>query len=363
MKRTTSRNSYIGEDIFVGIDVHKKTYCVVARVNQELAKKWTAPASPTKLVEQLQKFFKGAKIHTAYEAGFSGFALHRKLVSEGIDNIVVHAAGIEVAVNNRVKTDKRDATKLATLLEAKRLTGIRIPSEKEENQRILTRTRAQLVQDLTAVKNKIRMKCHQMGIIDYDDKRVMTHKLVSEILKRSTCDELTIAIKAYWQIWKSLAQEIKNIEKELKKQSQTDPHESTYRSAPGVGALSARILSNELGNMAQFDNERQLFSYMGLTPCEFSSGEAIRRGHISKQGNSRLRAILVEAAWRAIKIDSALAEFFNQLYPRRGKARAIVAVARKLIGRIRAAFKQGSSYQLGYSSNNPGSTSTLNVTS
>ena len=65
MKRTTTRNSYIGEDVVVGIDVHKKTYYVVARVNQELAQKWTAPASPTKLVEQLPKFFKGAKIHTA----------------------------------------------------------------------------------------------------------------------------------------------------------------------------------------------------------------------------------------------------------------------------------------------------------
>ncbi len=196
------------------------------------------------------------------------------------------------------------------------LKGIRIPSEREENQRILTRTREQLVQDRTAVKNKIRMKCHQMGIIDYDDNRVMTHKLVKEVLKRSTSSELTIAIKAYWQIWKSLDTEIRQIE-----------------------------------------------SYTGLTPCEYSSGEAIRRGHISKQGNSRLRAILVEAAWRAIKIDSALAEFFNRLYPRRGKTRAIVAVARKLIGRIRAAFKQGRAYQLGYSSNNPGSTSTINVTS
>ncbi len=362
MKRTTTRNSYIGEDVFVGIDVHKKTYYVVARVNQEVAKKWTAPASPQKLVEQLEKFFSGARIHTAYEAGFSGFALHRQLISAGIDNIVVHAAGIEVAVNNRVKTDKRDATKLATMLEAKRLKGIRIPSEQEENQRLLTRTREQLIRDRTAAKNKIRMKGHQMGIIDYDDNRVMTHKLVEEILKRSTSLELTIAIKAYWQIWKSLDTEIRHIEKELSKQAETDPNEETYCSAPGVGTISARILSNELGDLTQFNNERQLFSYTGLTPCEYSSGEAIRRGHISKQGNSRLRAILVEAAWRAIKIDSALAEFFNRLYPRRGKTRAIVAVARKLIGRIRAAFKQGIAYQLGYSNNSPGSTSMSGVT-
>ncbi len=102
--------------------------------------------------------------------------------------------------------------------------------------------------------------------------------------------------------------------------------------------------------------EGQLFSYTGLTPCEFSSGEAIRRGHISKQGNSRLRAILVEVAWRAIKKDPALEEFFNRLYPRTGKTRAIIAVARKLIGRIRAAFKKKEFYQLGFSSNNAYST-------
>ena len=361
MKGTTTRNSYIGQDIFVGIDVHKKTYYVVARVNQEIVKKWTAPASPQKLGEQLLKFFGEGRIHTAYEAGFSGFALHRKLVSLGIDNIVVHAAGIEIAVNNRVKTDKRDATKLATLLEAKRLKGIHVPSEREENQRLLTRTREQLVQDRTRVKNKIRMKFHQLGLIDYDENHSMTHKLVKEILILDVSRELIVAIQAYWRIWKSLDQEIRNIEKELKKQAETDPNEPTYRSVPGVGNISARILSNELGNMSQFPNEGQLFSYTGLTPCEFSSGEAIRRGHISKQGNSRLRAILVEIAWRAIKKDSALEEFFNRLYPRTGKTRAIVAVARKLIGKIRAAFKKKEFYQIGYSNNNASSTSILQL--
>ncbi len=356
MKRTTTRKSYIGQDVFVGIDVHKKNYYVVARVNQEIVKKWTAPASPQKLGEQLIKYFGEGRIHTAYEAGFSGFALHRKLVKLGIDNIVVHAAGIEVAVNNRVKTDKRDATKLATLLEAKRLKGIHIPTEKEENQRLLTRTREQLVKDRTAVKNKIRMKFHQLGLIDYDENHAMTHKLVKEILILDVSRELIVVIQAYWRIWKSLDQEIRNIEKELKKQAENDPNEPTYRSVPGVGNIGARILSNELGNMSQFPNEGQLFSYTGLTPCEYSSGEAIHRGHISKQGNGRLRAILVEVAWRAIKKDPALEEFFNRLYPRTGKTRAIIAVARKLIGRIRAAFKKKEFYQIGFSSNNAYST-------
>lgn len=343
-----TRVSYIGKDVFVGIDVHKKTYTVVARVDREVVKKWTTVASPKGLTQQLLKYFFGANIYTAYEAGFSGFVLHREFEKNEIHNLVVHAAGIEVAANNRVKTDKRDAHKLSVLLEAKRLKGIRIPSEVEENCRQLTRTRQQLVEDRAAVKNKIRMKFHQLGLIEASETREMTHKLAEELFHENLPKEFAIAIEAYWSIWKKLDEEIGKLEKALKEQAKGDVHESVYRSAPGVGRISSRILSNELGDMSQFENERQLFSYTGLTPCEYSSGENIRRGHISKQGNSRLRGILIEIAWRAIGKDSVLREFFDRLYPRTGKKRAIVAVARKLIGRIRAAFRKGEMYQLGY---------------
>jgi transposase len=348
MKRDTQALSYVGKAVFIGIDVHKKTYAVVARMEGEVVKKWTTSASPQALTQQLLKYFAGATVYTAYEAGFSGFVLHRELEQHGIHNLVVNAAGIEVAANDRVKTDKRDAHKLSILLEAKRLKGIRIPSQVEEAHRLLSRTRQQLVEDRTAVQNKIRMKVHQLGLIDENENRRMTHTLVEELLDKSPSQELTIAIKAYWRIWRSLDEEIKNIEAELKHQAQADPNEKIYRSVPGVGPLSARILSNELGDMSQFQNERQLFSFTGLTPSEHSSGEIIRRGHISRQGNSRVRGILIEIAWRAISKDQALAKFFERLFPRTGKTKAIVAVARKLIGRIRAAFLKGENYQLDY---------------
>ena len=348
MKKSTKNFSYPGKDVFVGIDVHKKTYAVVARVEGEVVKKWTTVASPEGLTQQLLKYFSDANIHTAYEAGFSGFVLHRELEKNGVHNIVVHAAGIEVASNDRVKTDKRDAQKLSALLEAKRLRGIRIPSELEENRRQLTRTRQQLVGDRAAVKNRIRMKFHQLGLIEADENREMSHKFVSELLQKSLPKEFILSIKAYCRIWKSLDGEIRKLEKALKEQAKEDENEDTYRSVPGVGYLTARILSNELGNMSQFRNERQLFSYTGLTPCEYSSGESVRRGHISRQGNCFIRGILIEIAWRAIGKDRVLDKFFTILYPRIGKKRAIVAVARKLIGRIRAAFQKGEMYQLGY---------------
>lgn len=116
MTPTTQIQSYTDQSVqsvYVGIDVHKRTYTVVTRVKQTEEKRWTTVADPEKLGQQLHKFFPGAEIYSAYEAGFSGFGLHRELKSQGITNIVVHAAAIEVAANNRVKTDKRDARKIA----------------------------------------------------------------------------------------------------------------------------------------------------------------------------------------------------------------------------------------------------------
>jgi transposase len=114
-----------------------------------------------------------ANLHSAYEAGFSGFVLHRVLKRAGIENLLVNAGSIKTTVQTLVKTDKRDALKLASLLEAGRLKGIRVPSGKEEAQRLLTRTQQQLIEEQTAVKNKLRMKCHQMGLIAADEQRQM----------------------------------------------------------------------------------------------------------------------------------------------------------------------------------------------
>ena len=348
MKSFSKPPSLAGKDIFIGIDVHRKTYSIVARADKETLKRWTTAACPKGLTQQLLRYFGEEKIHTAYEAGFSAFVLHRELFRHGIDSIVVHVPSIEVSVNNRVKTDRRDAQKLAELLEAGRLRGVKVPSESRETARMLTRTRQQLVGDRSAVKNRIRMKFHQLGLLSKDENRRMSYKLVSELLRQHLPEEVRIVLEAHISIWKSLDAQITKLERALEHQAANDPNEPLYRSCPGVGKTSARVLSNELGDLSQFKNEGQLFSYTGLTPSEFSSGEVVRRGHISRQGSSRVRAVLIEIAWRALNEDRALAVFFERLYPRTGKKKALVAVARKLIGRIRAAFRKGENYQLNY---------------
>ncbi len=243
MSKTSGKISYQGKKVFVGIDVHKRNYSVVAVVEGMVVKKWRTVASPEKLAEQLKRYFPGSSIETAYESGFSGFVLHRVLSEAGIHNIVVNPGSIEVAIHNRVKTDKRDAVKIATLLEAGRLTGIRVPTPEQEQQRLLTRTRQQLVEERSAIKNKIRSLAHQMGLIDPEDRREMTHKLVEEMLAKTPSDEFSIVIEAHWEIWKSIDSQIQRIEQKLKEQAKSDPNETIYRSAPGIGPLSARILS------------------------------------------------------------------------------------------------------------------------
>ena len=99
--------------------------------------------------------------------------------------------------------------------------------------------------------------------------------------------------------------------------------------------------------MTCFANERALLSYTGLTPSEYASGASVRRGHISRQGVSRLRHVLVETAWRALPRDPILHAIFDRIAATRGKQRAIVAIARRLIGRIRACCRHGTTYAVG----------------
>ncbi len=348
MTLSTLVQSYVGLDIYVGIDVHQRTYTIWVQVEQVKVKKWTMTASPSQLAQQLNKYFAGGVIHTVYEAGFAGYGLHRELKGQGIDSIVVHPAAVEVAAHDRVKTDKRDAQKLATQLEAGRLKGIRIPTPEQEQRRLLSRTRSQLVSNRARIKIQIRMKAHQFGLIAPEERREMSLRWVEDLLAQDVSVEFTLAIRALVAVWKSMNEQIRGLERQLQQQADADPTEATYRSAPAVGPISARVLANELGDMSQFKNERQLFSYTGLTPRERSSGDTIRKGSITKQGNAHLRGILIEIAWRARAKDPDLARHYAQLSTRMGGKRAIVAIARKLIGRIRAAFRKGELYQINY---------------
>ncbi len=136
---------YTGKTVYMGIDVHKKTYACVSICDGEVVKKDTMQADPTSLIEYIHNQFKGATVNTVYEAGFSGFHLHRELVKATINNRIVHPGAIEVATRDRVKTDKRDAKKMAVQLAAGRLQGIYVPTLEQEAKRSASRLRDNIV--------------------------------------------------------------------------------------------------------------------------------------------------------------------------------------------------------------------------
>src|SRR5215218_6875913 len=170
------RISYTGERIDVGIDVHKETYTVTCLCQRQMVKTATVPADPARLAESVPRWFPGARLFTAYEAGFSGFVLHRALTTAGITNIVVNPASVAVAANDKVKTDRRDAKTLARDLADGRLRGIYVPTEAEELARLLPRTRAQIVEHRATIAHQIKENMYQFNMISTSSRRMISHR-------------------------------------------------------------------------------------------------------------------------------------------------------------------------------------------
>jgi transposase len=338
--------NYKGKTIFMGIDVHKNSYSISVICDNILLKRDKLIADPQILLKYCDKF-KGAHIKSAYEAGFSGFHLHRILLDKGIENIVVNPSSIEISSRDVVKTDKRDSLKIATQLADGRLSCVYIPSISREDKRNLTRLREQLVKQKNRTACQIKSLLHLYGLIPAWTNTRVCDKWLIGILAIEMKKNLKFRLNTLAQTWCYFDFQLKLTNQEIAKEAEEDQWlEDIYCSAPGIGPTTARKLINELDDMSQFSNEGKLFSHAGLTPREHSSGEHVRQGHITKQGKPIIRRLLVESAWVAIRIDPSLQEIFKKLSHRAGKKRAIVAIARILLGRIRTCIKEKRLYRI-----------------
>src|SRR5262250_503867 len=291
---TEQCRSYAGERVYVGVDVHKETYTVTCVCHKQIVKTATVQAEPASLAASLRRWFPGATLASAYEAGLSAFVLHRALTQAGISNIVVNPASLAVAANDKVKTDRRDSKRLAVDLADGRLRGIYVPTEEEELARILPRTRAQLVEHRATLTRQIKAKLHQFGLITPASRRLMSSRYLREIAAWELPTELRISLTLLADPWRFATRQLLEVRRLLREQAKAQVAlETVYRSVPGIGEIVARTLATELGDMNRFANERALFSYTGLTPSEYSSGASGRRGPISRQGSSRVRHVLV----------------------------------------------------------------------
>ena len=149
--------------------------------------------------------------------------------------------------------------------------------------------------------------------------------------------------------WRFATRQLLEMRRLLRAQAQAQEEIDRSRSVPGIGEVVARTFATALGDMTRCAHERARCSSTGLTPSASSSGASVRRGPMSRPGSRRVRHVLVETAWRAMPRDGVRQEMFDRSAATRGTQRALVAIARRLTGRMRACFRQGTTYAVGTS--------------
>jgi transposase len=286
---------------------------------------------------------------SCYEAGRDGFWLHRYLVSEGIDNIIVDSASLEVNRRKRkVKTDRVDARKLLMMLiryhngEPKVWHIVRVPTVEQEDGRQLHRELASLKGERTQHINRIKGLLVSQGVRLEIKKDFLEQVSTTKLWNGTPLPSgLKTRVRREFDRIQLVNQHIKALEAQQRQtiRSATDPQSRMIRqllTLRGIGPVSAWLFVHEFFGWRQFRNRRQVGALAGLTPTPYQSGDSYREQGIDKAGNRHVRAIAIEIAWAWLRLqpDSALSQWYQQRFGH-GNSRlrriGIVALARKLL--------------------------------
>jgi len=353
-KGATKVNNFTGQDIYVGIDTHFKSWMVSIYSDEFELKTFSQAPDVEQLSGYLRKHYPGANYKLAYEAGFCGFGIQRAFAQKTIDCIVIQPGDVPTSDKDKKrKQDKVDSRKIARGLRNGDLNAVFIPDEQQEADRQLIRSRAKLTKDLTAVKNRIKafLKVRGIPIPDTYSEGAWTEKFIDWIstLEFSATSN-KIALSAYKEELVFLMAKQKQLGKAIEDLSETERYKDDVRllkTIPSIGILSAMIILTEIGDVNRFKKPEHLFSYCGITPNCHNSGDKEYTGSISKRGNAVLKTMLIECSWMAVRKDPALLLYYKQQLPKMVPNKAIVKVARKLASRIRYVLKEKKEYVIG----------------
>lgn len=290
---------------YVGID-SAKNHNVVAmllpgrRKEEAVVFQAENTAKGTKrLIKRLQREAPG-QLSVCYEAGPCGYGLQRQFVAAGIPCIVVAPSLVPVKPGERIKTNRRDAKKLAHHLRAGDLTEVHPPTEAEEAVRDLCRCREDARQDLTRARHRLSKLLLRCGV-HYGPGRAWTQK------HRVWLRGLTFEHVAQQAVFEDYLRQVEHLEErlqglvsKLEEVSQTEPYREPVawlRCFRGIDTVTAMTIVAELHDFRRFTSPRPLMSYLGLVPSEHSTGDGANRGAITKAGNTHVRRMLVEASW------------------------------------------------------------------
>jgi transposase len=353
MQTQSNELNFNGQSIYVGIDVHLKSWKVTILTEKLNHKTFSQDPRPDLLYHYLTSNFPGGQYYSAYEAGFCGYWIHNKLTSLGIQSMVVNPADIPTTNKEKVqRTDKRDSKKIARSLRSGDLTAIHVPSSKTLEDRGLIRVRATLTKDLTKNKNRIKSFLYFHGI-EYPaafretgthwSNRFMTWLKGIELQEPSAQQSLTILLAHNTYLRTVILDTTKTIRNLSRSENYKDQVE-LLRSIPGIGILTAMIFLTELETINRFDNFDKLCGFIGLIPSTNSSGEKESIGDITSRGHGILRSALIECAWVTARLDPVMNKCYHDYCKRMEPNKAIIRIARKLLSRIRFVLKNNQPY-------------------
>lgn len=288
---------------YVGLDVSKDKIAVAVADEGRTKARYIGMISYTvEAIRHLMKKLGGStQLRVCYEAGPTGYGLYRLLKSMDIECEVIAPSLIPQKPGERVKTDKRDSLKLATLYRAGELTPIYVPTEDDEALRDLVRAREDVKEDELRAKHRLTKFLLRNEIRPPEGTRRWTVKywdwLNSLKFDRSAS---RVAFQEYLQQLKEFQQRLKVLEKEIENQAKEGVHApmiQTLMTLRGVAVITATSLVAEVGSFKRFLTPKQFMSYTGLVPSESSSGSTRSLGDITKTGNRHVRRLLIEAAW------------------------------------------------------------------
>jgi transposase len=337
-------------DLYVGIDVHLKTWHVTILHEGAILFSSGIPGQWEVLGKLLDRY-KGYRIHAVYEAGYFGYSLYDHLVHYGANCFVAAPSIIPRSFGNRVKTDRIDSTKLAVLLWQGALNSITVPTQEERSHRTVVRRYHQLVRDCIRIQLRIKAELRFNDIPFPSITGSWTKQFVENLHRLKFTDRwlqesFNQLLTAYDQLRAQIDKQ-RHLIHELAKLDRYRDRVKILRTIPGIGILTAMEFLVELQDMRRFRTGDQLAAYVGLTPSQHSSGEHVRMGRITRIGKGQLRGMLVEASWILIRKDPLLRAKYEALKHRAGAKKAIVAIARKLLIRARRVILDGTPYVSG----------------
>ena len=288
----------------MGLDVHKDSITVAYAPEDRgaevvsLGPIGTRQCDIDKLTRTLAS--KGVPLVFVYEAGPCGYWLHRYLIRKGFSCHVVAPSLIPRKPGDRVKTDRRDAITLARLMRSGDLTSIYVPGIEDEALRDLSRGREDALRDLKASKHRLKafLLRHDIRYAGRATWNAAHLRWLAEVVCPTPAQQ--IVFQEYVRAITEQSERLQRLERELHeavKGWRLYPMVEAIQALRGVELTSAIIVMAELGDLTRFDTPRQLMSYLGLTPSEYSSGARRRQGGITKAGNPHARRALVEGAW------------------------------------------------------------------